>query len=286
MHGVQIKRTTQSNRPHWALQTHDLATLVRWIDANPRQWNERGSHSIGRDRSWDLGVGYEGALRLARDGWHEGVLKLGALVQSVPNAVEYFKELSVAGELPDVPRALAGDPFNMVTRGKRRKPKPSMTIVVQQGFSSYVSAQEVWNFGAALVAIVDKLESRNVRCEVLTTWTGEARSRIAITTTLKRTEDALDLSALAFGLAHPAMSRRLCFAAAERAPRELENSGYGRPSPVQPYDLIDLPEGALIIDGVGQDRGSCSTVEGALPFVATKLEKAAGERIVELWEDA
>lgn len=278
--------TTLTDR-RWRLQADTLRDAIEWIRNTPRAWRQEASRRHhGRD--WDLGADYATALRLAAEGWPEGIRQLSALMASVPNNVEFFQEHNVAGHYPDVPRALAGDPFNMISRGKSRKPKPSMTLVVSYGANCGISAQAMWNYGAAVVALIDRLESRHVRCEVISVWNTELRNRArrrgSMAVTLKRAEEVLDLSALAFGLAHPAMLRRIGFAMLERSPADQEDGGYGSSvSQIQPDDIINLPEGALLVGGIGS-ASSCSTMAGALAYVTSQINKAAGEPIAELEE--
>jgi hypothetical protein len=278
---------TDLSPERWRLQADTLRDAVDWINRTPAVWDQKSSRDK-RGYEWTLGASYEDALKLASDGWPEGVRKLSALAATVPNGVEWFQEHDVAGHYPDVPRALAGDPFNMITRGKAHKPKPSMTLVVSYGANCDISGEAMWNYGAAVVALVDRLESRHVRCEVLSVWNtelrGRKRRRGSMAVTLKRAEEVLDLSALAFGLAHPAMLRRIGLALLERSPADQEDYGYGvSASQIQPADLINLPEGALLVGGIGSSY-ACSTMAGALEYVKSEINKAAGESIAELEE--
>jgi hypothetical protein len=258
-------------------QFDNLVDMVDYISSAPRVWDRQSSRAT-HDKQWTLGVSWEGALRMARNGWEEGIRQVHALAAAVPNNTVVTRELSVAGEYPDVPRYLAGDPFNMVKRGKARVPKPTMTIVSSIGANSHVSGQAMANFGAAIVALVDRLESRGVRVELIGCWrsTGMGdRSSFSMSWTVKRAEDALDLSAVAFGLGHPAMLRRLGFAVMERSPKRVEIYGYGAStSVIGPVDLIDVPDSALFIGGVGDSNRECATLEGAVAYAKRSINRA------------
>jgi hypothetical protein len=270
----------------WKIQFDSLWELTDWLSKTPERWTCRGSRTEV-SHSWTLGVDYDKALKLASEGWEEGVREITALAATVPNAMTYEQRYGVAGDRPDVPRYLAGDPFNMVHRGKVQKPKPAMTIVASYGANCSVRAQDMWNFGAALTALVDRLESRHVRVELIAVWrtTGlRDGSEANIAHTVKRAEDALDISAVAFSLAHPAMLRRLGFAVLERSDRKRETSGYGRSeSKITAQNLIDPPAGALYIGGVGSTK-QCGTLAGALAYAKRMINDAAGEEIAELEE--
>ena len=267
----------------WVRQFDSLPDLSRWIDSTPRAWDVRDSRNRAATRDWDMGVGYDGALKLARDGWEEGIRNLHALSALVPNATRTTREYSVAGDFPDVPRYLAGDPYNMVKRGKQRVPKPAMTIAVSICASANVDARAFANYGAAMVALIDRLESRNVRVELLAMFATNIRGKVSMSWTVKRAQDPTDLSALAFSLGHPAMLRRLGFAVIERSPRAWECSDYGYPAGIHRSDFVDLPDNALLIDGIGQGY-RCNTMADALKFAKEQINEAAGEDLVELEE--
>lgn len=270
----------------WRVQFDNLSELTRWLASTPRTWDDKSSEQTGGayGRDWDLGAGYSGALRMASEGWEEGVKNLYALAATVPNITVTTRGFSVAGDFPDVGRAVAGNPFSMVTRRRENAPKPALTIAVNIRTSAAVKAQEMANFGAAMVALVDRLESRGVRVELigLVATNPVGRNRWAISWTVKRAEDPLDLSAVAFSLAHPAMWRRLGFACMERSPRSMYTPGYGYDGGIHKDDFMDLPEGALLIQGVDHNPGACRTMAGALEFAKRAINKAAGEDIAEL----
>lgn len=260
----------------YAQQFDDLPQLVDFITNGPARWSHRASRTNGEGRSWDLGAGYDGALRLAKHGWEEGICNVSALAATVPNNVEVTRTFGVAGEMPDVPRYLSGDPLHMMHRGRNKVPKPTMTLVISIGANCNVSAKQMVNFGAAMVALVDRLESRRVRVELIGVWASSCRAgRVSTSWHIKRPQDPLDLSAVAFGLGHPAMLRRLGFAAMERSPQRYQQSDYGvSVSTVKPTDLVDAPEGALYIGGVGSNNYECETMPRALEYAKTMINKA------------
>lgn len=277
---------TDNTPKHWRIQADSLYELLQWVEDTSPVWRSSASKAA-RSKSWDLGVGYDGAVRLARDGWEDGIQRMSALIETVPSETIFVKSYDVAGAVPDVPRFLGGDPRNMINRGKEQKPKPTMSIAFNMSARADVSAQAIWNFGAGLVAIIDRLESRKVRCEVSAIWRtenlGRAGAVASICTTLKRPEEALDLHQMAFGVAHPAMLRRINFAAIERSRADIECPGYGMPnSRLSEVDIIDPVPGTLFIGGIGDAVSSCSTVESAVRYVAAKINEAAGEPIAEL----
>lgn len=261
-----------------------VANMGHELDHMEHRWSQRDSRQSKKDHTWDLGAGYEGALALARDGWEDGVGKVFALVDEVRSSAHAVRSYSVAGDFADVPRALSGDPFNMVRRGTAHSQRPTMTLAISCCASSATPAQSMANYAAAMVALVDRLENRGISVELL----GCAVSKLtgkrgSVTWTIKRAGEALDLSAVAFSVGHPAMLRRLVFAAWERMPRSMEDYGYGHVATAERSDFIDLEEDALIINGVGVGNGSqCYDIQSAVAFAQRQINDAAGEPIAEL----
>jgi hypothetical protein len=269
------------------VQYSDTHEMMRHLERAPVQWPRQSSRGPGHGYSWDLGADYDKAVRLLHDGWEQGVKQISALAQPVPNAGRWIEKPDYAGERPDIGRYLAGDPRSMIRRGAARKPKPFMTIVVSIGANCNVEAKSMWNYGAALVALIDRLESKGVRVEVYALWATTTRTaRTCISVCLKQTQDVLDINTLAFALAHPAMLRRLMFAALERT-RQPYDSGYGASqSLIYEDDMVAPVPGALYVGGVGSSGGACYTLSDALAYAKGQINRAAGDAIAELEEEA
>ena len=128
--------------------------------------------------------------------------------------------------------------------------------------------------------------TRRYRCEVVGVWRTENLhdgSDASISVTLKRCEDVLDLSALAFGVAHPAMLRRIGFAAIERSRKSMQSPGYGRPnSNLSKVDLLYPAPDTWFIGGVGCAGHLCQTLQGATKYLTDKVNTAAKEDILEM----
>lgn len=261
-----------------------MLDMVDHIRAAPRQWRNQHSWSEPASLGWDGAVGYDGALRLAYDGWPEGVRQIHALARLVHSGQLPTRGFDVAGEFPDVPRALGGDPRNMVTRGCRAAPKPVVTIAVGLQMSAGTTGKLAMNYGAALVGLIDRLESQGVRIELHATAAIEYGSaQVSVALCLKQAGDALDQSAIAFAIAHPAMFRRLMFAAWERTPSKWEFPSYGYPlKRMNKRHFIGLPENTIILTGVCGAIQESQTLEGAVKFLELQLNVSALENVAEL----
>jgi hypothetical protein len=207
-------------------------------------------------------------------------------MKALPPPVNTHTKLKfdIAGHYPDVGRFVSGQPDHMLTKGKVHGKKPTVHIICNMTASSSVSAQEYLNFGTALCAIVDKLEASGRRVQLDVTFANALRiHRTVVGWNVKQPGDPLDLSAVAFSLAHPAAYRRLGFAMWERTPIGDYSPGHGRCTPLTKKDaeLID-GENALILNGDGGSLSSCRTPAGAVDFVSHQLNRVAGEILVEV----
>jgi hypothetical protein len=262
-----------------------LADVVDYVRNTPRVWRGNTSTGYKGGRDWTLGHDWDECLRLAHDGWQEGMMQLEdslALVAQPRNEMHY-EHHDVAGEYVDPVRFAVGDPSCMVTRRKLKGHKPVVRLVVNGSASASATAKEMMNYGAALVSLVNKIESSGRRVELDVTYVCELNRMLFIYGwNVKHASDHLDLSAVAFSLAHPGAFRRLGFAMMERCPIDMETSNYGYSTTLARHMLYDGDEGALLINGIGHAPGSCRTMADAVRFAAEQINKAAGEELVTL----
>jgi hypothetical protein len=262
----------------------DLNDLAAYLARQPRRWTLESSRSNPPSRDWDLNIGYQGAEVMAREGWHKGARKLTLELDNLPapNAARTEARYDVGGHFPDVPRYLAGDPAHMVRRGKRHDPSPVVHVVLSGTASYNVTAGELMNFGLAIASIIDQLEAGGRRVELDIVFASENNGTKTIRGwKVKRADDPLDASAIAYSLGHPGAFRRLGFALTERMPQALQSSNYGYPRKMARSELshINANEDALLIHGVGSAAGACATVKGALAYAKAQVNEAAGEEL-------
>jgi hypothetical protein len=249
------------------------------------KWGRASSTQPSRD--WDFNLDAEGTQELARRGWSEGAKNLGdVLAVHMPERdnVDSWR-YDVAGELPDIGRYLAGDPAHMRRHGHPKGHRPIISLFINNWIVCFTKAQQMANYGAAIVAMVDQLENSGRRVEVTAGTIAESgssgRTMMSATWRVKAAEDALDLGALAFAVAHPAASRRFGWKLWERtdAPRDsMYGTGLGRVA--TEADLVDPMPGTLMLNGIKMDGARCNTLAQALAFAAEQINAAAGEKLV------
>lgn len=274
-----------------------VSALGRWIEATPRA---NGAMEASRTNSpstrWDFNLGLTGALDMAKAGgrWADGVRKLAQAriaVDAITGKASRSEQIrSTVGHTVDVPAFLAGQPCSMITEDPDEEGKRTVKCVrigVCALVSASVTGEQLFNRGAALLSAIDTLEDQGIRVELVSVIPHVAggvwrRSEV----TLKAPEDAWTPAAVAFGLCHPAFSRRVGFAVVERDPvggATVTNNGYGSGSEIPQMDGgcdVWFP----YLHTYTQDQ--CSTPEGALAYVEDVVGQGLARLIQRVTQEA
>jgi hypothetical protein len=264
---------------------------VQWLRANPKfAWSgpSQGGSRVGALGT--LGVNYDQALDLVEEGWHEGVALMNTGLQTLlaTNApgINRWKH-DVAGEQPDIYRAIAGEPASMRRRNFSKGSKPIIHIVVNTAMQGSATDVQTANYGVALLGLIDFLESRGKRVEldrlgVVTGTSGNWGNRSLQGWKVKRAEESPDLAAIAFAIAHPAAHRKIVWALREHG-RYFRETGSAASITREDAIMIGSPD-AILIDSVAGEGMRCNSPQGALRLAAERLNRAAGETLIDMEE--
>lgn len=218
-----------------------------------------GSGSDSRDTraadSWDLGLGWKGAMAAYTGGWAEGAHRAYELSERlIPRPIGKRTALSrsVTGAFPNVGAYLAGAPNSMYRVSKKQTgTRPYVHLYLPIGYSAFIRAETAFDKGCAMVALVDALETAGCRVKVTLLEMGMYVSqRMVMRFQVKDYGSKLDIDQIIFTAAHPAMLRRIIFALLERSPyapvrQTTRQGGYGRP--VDAIEAVDtVPDGNAI----------------------------------------
>lgn len=156
------------------------------------------------------------ALTLARTGWTEGtetVEKFRNFISSSHPLMPTPSKYGIVGATPDVPRAIAGNIFNMKAIDLRKSHRrPVLTIVSNMAAPWYINKNTITNRAAVVAAIIDQIEAKGFSCEVITTAiSAHGKFTAGTSVILKQSSQPVDIGRLAFGLGHVGMFRRLMF---------------------------------------------------------------------------
>lgn len=276
----------------WKAHGESTMDVARFIASNRKNVIndvvESTSGTYGMHK-WTLGHDFAHVQRLAAEGWTEGALDLAdRLSATLPmRDRDSTWRYDVAGERPDVGRFLSGDPANMMRHGHPKGHIPVVTLAINVWIRCDVKAQNMANYGAAVCAMIDRLENAGRRVEVIAMVTapqGNDHSEIlSASWTVKHAQDAVDYGALAFSLVHPGASRRFGWAVWDRLDiKQCDGHGAGVGYKATLDDLISPSPNTLIMTGLNSDPYRCATIEDALVFVRDQINLAAGETLVEV----
>lgn len=190
---------------------------------------------------WEPGKSFAGTenmadcLKLAKEGWHEGaetIERVRAKIQSVRPQLAQFVKYGIAGALPDVPRAVAGNILNMrMPQGALSRKRPVLTLISNMSCLGYIEQSVLTNRAAVVATLIDEIEAAGYACEVISTalsyGCNDPSYRMAHSVIVKNSNQPVDIYRLAFGLGHASMFRRMVFADRGAEPMGKDKCGYG-----------------------------------------------------------
>jgi hypothetical protein len=257
-----------------------LAEMGAWIERTPRQWTCKDSVTAFPAQAWDLGAGYDSAVSMAKGGWLEGASRAQEALKTLKALTpEPRNRIDFAGYRPHVQRAIAGDMKSMVRKVKVRADNGRgrvLTLIVPVNATAWVGAEAMANFGVAVAQYINQLERDNVRVEVIAAMTSKVSGwRVSACVRIKHASQPLDLAVMAFAIGHPAMFRRLGFAIRERCAAPMD-TGYGRTVATREDDVINAPQGAIVLNGMADADEHARTPADGVAYVTRVLDKARG----------
>ncbi|MDR1840191.1 MAG: hypothetical protein LBQ93_11495 [Treponema sp.] len=230
------------------LYFEDLSEFWKYSlqDSQARTKSSRENYNL----QWSGGLTWEQAKQTAVNGWREGMQKIdkyrAKIVPIVTEKVLRPKQIySVAGYNVDVGSFMANEPECFLSREyeERNYPGQIYKIVASISFSAAITPETIIQRGAMICALIDAIEFAGHRAEVICNDASTVRERdeyrqgkykeegwFEVSVTVKKVSQPLEMSDLAFCLAHPAMLRRIMFSAAELEGWSDSVSGYGIPA--------------------------------------------------------
>jgi hypothetical protein len=230
---------------------------------------------------WSGGTTWEQAKQLAIDGWKEGLEEVEKYrAQLAPfitdKILRPIQVYSVSGYNVDVGAFMSDDPECFISRiyEERNYPGKIFKIVCSISFSAAIQPATIIQRGAMVCALIDAIEFAGHRAEVFCNFAAsreehyrDGRNKnygwFEVDVKVKPSDQPVELSSLAFCLAHPAMLRRIVFSIAELEGWSDFSSVYGYPTTATDKGDIYIQE---IFSGTVPD-------EQAINWVLTELEK-------------
>jgi hypothetical protein len=171
------------------------------------------------ESSWGGGKNSRDTVAVGRTGWPEGFRKaketierMGLLLTKSNNFYTGIESVrGVSGGMVDMGLYIAGEPECMFDFAETDTQQRVVGIGVEMFALADISPDQYIRRGVALMALVDFLESRGVRVEILAQEASAADVSIEINVVLKRASEPLDRDKMAFTLAHPGFMRKILF---------------------------------------------------------------------------
>src|SRR5688500_4426079 len=119
--GVWNRTEDFTSTRHVLMYADSIDDVQQFLRGKPAKWASRASQANGRSTSWDLGAGYDGALKRAKDGWHEGVEMIDQELQTIvpsPGREARWGWSQTGGSVA-IGRYLTGHPKCMRNRRKK-----------------------------------------------------------------------------------------------------------------------------------------------------------------------
>ena len=255
------------------------------VDANmtPEQTEFQTSKKTGRKRDDFAGCTFDEAVAYATDGWHDGRKDLAALTETGIQRLDRapIREVlhDVAGFSPNVPMFCAGMPDCMMSYDEVVKPSV-LRLVVEVSRHWKVTAKQVMNYGAALLAYIELIEAEGIRCEL---WAAHATGGNGKTLTsrvlVKESDQPFDYGAIAFALGHAGFQRRLQFRVKEQFAEMWIGCGttkrgwgfsYGCPI-TYPLALFD-GDTIFRVPTINDTYKQCDSLDGALRVFEAQIK--------------
>lgn len=209
-----------------------LIDHLRIVKAQPGWHGYSTSHEAERRGNWFGTPSFDAAMHLAVHGDPVIRDKMDAAVAKLQpeQAIEW--EFAPVGVLPCIPAYAAGTPESMMYPVEVERQTRIARICVNISTSASVNPQSIINRGAAIVALIDRLQIEGWRIELSVVWMGlvscNHNDTMSYRVVVKQAHEPIDMDRISFALAHPSMVRRIMFRVHETVLPYMDQ-GYGSP---------------------------------------------------------
>lgn len=224
----------------YCVEFKSIDEFYKYISATP--FNEAFGPSTSNKSSEHAGYDFtqthdfNEAVTLMVNGWDDCAKKIAQKLEArkddIVSAVRQKSFQDVAGFQACVPLYLQGVPTNMINRKNVPVKQRVVTINKCINYSCVVKTDKIIEESVKALMIVKKLEAQGTRVNVNVFLGTEAGGRrITCKVRIKNSSERLNISKMAFLLAHPSMLRRMMFRFIEVYPNTTSSfvSSYGHP---------------------------------------------------------
>ena len=250
------------NADSWDEFLHDLRT-------RPIMWECGGSEAHGNVK-WSGCGSWAEALDYAVMGHPVARTAIESVALKVSSSAEPLWDIAPVGAFPCIPSHAAGIPEDMFLPTDDAPPvsQPIVRIAVNMSASASVDPQDIVNRGAAIVTLIDRIQSTGRRVELVALKHGYSNNdKFVWSVTVKRPEEPVDLDRIGLAFATPIMLRRFFFRVLEfTVPHVIADYGYS-----------------------GHFEDECSEYHLTIPLIDSErysTPERANATVSQLWERA
>lgn len=210
-----------------------IGEMVSFLDTTPAN-GKYENQSKTNSQEFTQTRSYTEAMDLLLKGWTETADKMTRTLKTLPQPAPTKRQksvYSVAGHTASVPRYLQGVPTNMIASVPDRRKQPVVVINHSIAYSGFVRAERILQEGIKALQVVQAIEAsnRNVKLNIVCISEDRGYKR-GFKVCIKQPGERLNISKMAFPLAHPSMLRRMYFKYMEVEPEMPHRFwGYGSP---------------------------------------------------------
>ena len=257
---------------------HEYVSFVKSAPSHGRRASEDTSTST---KNFTGSKSFNHAIDMATNGWAEGNDLITSMTKEIEKVMSHQASVDVyesapVGEYYDIGDVIVGVPDcarYAVEQVSNTKSGKIVEVGVNISASCGISTQIIVRRGAAVVALVDCLESLGYRCNVSlmigSSMSGKQQNdRVSI----KSSDNHVDRGVLAFALIHPSSLRRLGFRMTEWNDREqgwmMSSSSYGCPA-----EHVDESQFDICMTSSSTRDDCWRSTEGAVKWIKDWVKK-------------
>lgn len=231
---------------HYKFEFQSMGEFIKYLkDNESKEYGPSHDTSNYRD-GFTLTKNWDEAIETCETGWTEKAKVLTTRIKTYSTSSDFTKYqkkfIDQAGFQPIVPLYLAGMPNNMINSKFEQKKQKVITITKSVGYRGEVAAQQIEEESLKTLSLIRMLENKGYRINlnICNTWS-IGRKKITIKINIKKANEKLNISKVAFPLAHPSMMRRLIFRFREVTPEhgstwDMGGSHYDKESNIAAID--------------------------------------------------
>lgn len=215
-----MKRYTLDNNNVYITEYSSTGEFVKDINSKPNNKFFENRHSSQRveknDSGWAASRDYARATYMINTGWDYAAERMTQKVKMTKGssaAVRSSKPVyGVVGSQASVPRYLQGIPTNMVSRQVTYSKQKVVTITKDISYHAGWKSESIIQEAIKALQIIQSMENggQRVRLNVMLAVTSHNNSKrhTICKICVKQPDERMNISKIAFALAHPAMLRR------------------------------------------------------------------------------